>query len=151
MKEWFSISELVALKSVKLPLSHRGILIKAKRESWISRPRKGLGGGKEYKITSFPIEVQRYLKTKVLTEDISLSPVSKHIKLKGNEIIDNNRQIKTIILAILKEIPQIKSIQLYRILCDVFGAKKAPKAEIINIWLENYKLQALRLFLEIAR
>lgn len=62
MKEWFSISELVALRLVKLPTTQPAILSKAKREGWKSQPRNAVGGGLEYHISSFPPETQLALK-----------------------------------------------------------------------------------------
>lgn len=48
MKNYFSASELENLHLATLPSCKRLINIKAKKENWPFRSRKGRGGGKEY-------------------------------------------------------------------------------------------------------
>ncbi|MFV0449660.1 MAG: DNA-binding protein, partial [Vibrio sp.] len=54
--EWFAISELLNLPG--LPNTVQGIAYQAKSKSWKLRSREGKGGGKEYHISSLPIETQ---------------------------------------------------------------------------------------------
>lgn len=58
-KAWFSVGELGGLPG--LPTSERGVSLKAKREKWKSRPRKGRGGGQEYHIGALPDETRAAL------------------------------------------------------------------------------------------
>lgn len=44
-----------------LPTTDRAIRDKAKREQWQSRSREGIGGGREYHISSLPLETQQAL------------------------------------------------------------------------------------------
>lgn len=129
MKEWYSIKELIDLKLSDLPLSHQGILRKAKREGWKSRPRKGLGGGKEYHISSLPYENQKSLKT------------------DNDECIE----FKRIVFEIIRIIPQIEGFQIYQIMCLYFGSHKTPSLKTIEKWINGWKTEAFKLFFKIAR
>ena len=60
MSEWFPASELTRLDS--MPDTVQGVLLRAKKKGWTSRPRKGRGGGKEFHISSLPPETQRALR-----------------------------------------------------------------------------------------
>ena len=53
-REWFSAKEL----ALKLTVTKRSIERRAKDQAWQSRPRTGKGGGKEYHISSLPMETQ---------------------------------------------------------------------------------------------
>ena len=50
--EFFSATELAGLPS--LPTTARRVTDVAKRENWVSRKRKGRGGGREYHVNSLP-------------------------------------------------------------------------------------------------
>ncbi|MGE4406082.1 DNA-binding protein [Pseudomonas sp.] len=52
--EWFTASDLAALKLPGMPGSDRGVQLKAERENWASRPRQGRGGGSEYHLSALP-------------------------------------------------------------------------------------------------
>ena len=56
MNEWFDSAAL--MNKTAMPTTQRGIKKRAEKESWVSRPRKARGGGKEYHIDSLPIETQ---------------------------------------------------------------------------------------------
>lgn len=67
METWFSIQELLGLKS--LPSSDRGIMKKADRENWEKRQRDGIKGRTfEYAFTSLPQETQAEI---LLKQDVS--------------------------------------------------------------------------------
>lgn len=68
MKEWFPVVELLVLAT--MPTSKFGIVKKAKREGWLSRPRQGRGGGLEYHISSLPAETQEALRLKEVNKKI---------------------------------------------------------------------------------
>ena len=61
MKNYFSASELENLHLATLPSCKRLINIKAKKENWPFRSRKGRGGGKEYYIDDLPSNVRAEL------------------------------------------------------------------------------------------
>jgi len=66
MKQWYSATELAALKLNGLPGTDRGIAHKAKREGWGEarqpnrlpawRRRKGRGGGLEFHVCLLPVK-----------------------------------------------------------------------------------------------
>lgn len=60
MREWFSAKDLQGLPGI--PTSDRRIRDNAKRYQWISRQRKGRGGGLEYHYSSLPKETIRAIK-----------------------------------------------------------------------------------------
>lgn len=73
METWFSIQELLGLKS--LPSSDRGIMKKADRENWEKRQRDGIKGRTyEYAFTSLPQETQAEI---LLKQDVSSVVVEK--------------------------------------------------------------------------
>ncbi len=53
-QEWFAAKDVASI----MGLSKRSIELKAKKQSWQSRPRTGRGGGKEYHFSSLPEVVQ---------------------------------------------------------------------------------------------
>lgn len=61
MKEWFSAKELAEFNLPTLPNTERGVQTKAARENWLSRPRCGRGGGKEYNVSSLPAKAKEEL------------------------------------------------------------------------------------------
>ena len=63
MSHWFSAQELAGLHD--LPSSVAGILKRAERDQWESRPRSGRGGGREFLLTSLPAAAQTALKISI--------------------------------------------------------------------------------------
>lgn len=79
MQDWYSISELLALKVPGLPASRRGLLDLAETGRWDAderycRRRDGRGGGNEYHIRLLPIHTQRYLSQQAYVEEVNASP-----------------------------------------------------------------------------
>ena len=58
MKNYFSAQELDDLHLSSLPSCKRLINIRAKKENWPFRARKGKGGGKEYNINDLPLDIK---------------------------------------------------------------------------------------------
>jgi hypothetical protein len=58
-KEWFTAQELAG--AAGLPTTVQAINAKAKRDDWKHQPRKGRGGGREYHLSSLPLETQGWL------------------------------------------------------------------------------------------
>ncbi len=48
MREWYTATDLAGMPG--LPTTRQNVTIKAQRENWPSRPRKGRGGGREYRV-----------------------------------------------------------------------------------------------------
>ncbi|MBS9777162.1 MAG: DDE-type integrase/transposase/recombinase [Gammaproteobacteria bacterium] len=79
MNAYFNANELLDKELSSLPKTVKGILSKAKRENWQSRPRSGKGGGKEYAVDSLPAEVQAEIKLK--SEQSVVASVAKSPQL----------------------------------------------------------------------
>ena len=75
LKSYYSVAELLILKLLSLPKTHKGILDKAKRESWNSRKRDGKGGGVEYAVKSMPEDVQAEIVVKLGKSAVKNLPV----------------------------------------------------------------------------
>ncbi len=61
MKEWYTAQEIADMTLPKLPFTKRNCNKKASRENWNYRERAGNGGGREYHISSLPLESQAAL------------------------------------------------------------------------------------------
>lgn len=61
MKEWYTASEIAALGLAELPATERALQLRAEREQWECRRRKGRGGGREYSIHSLPTAAREQL------------------------------------------------------------------------------------------
>lgn len=83
MQMWFSIQELIGLKS--LPSTDRGITKKSLRENWDKQQRLGVKGVTfEYHINSLPLEVQAELAVKLNREAIERGELPPPIKKELN-------------------------------------------------------------------
>ncbi len=65
---------------------------------------------------------------------------------KGSGIIDCNQQFKTFILAMLKEIPHVKGVQIFHAMMARFDGQEVPSTKTIERWLDNWKKDNLELF-----
>ncbi len=66
MNAYYTAQELADLKVKVLPNTKKGVIARAKKENWQSRPRQGRGGGKEYAFDSLPKDVQDEIKMRTL-------------------------------------------------------------------------------------
>ncbi len=64
--EWYSATDLINVDG--LPNTTQAINSQAKKKGWEHRPRAGKGGGKEYNISSLPIEVRAHLAAKNISQ-----------------------------------------------------------------------------------
>lgn len=55
---WMSAQTIADLRLPGLPSTKVGVIDRAKRESWLSRPRTGRGGGREYPEWILPLEAR---------------------------------------------------------------------------------------------
>lgn len=67
-ERWLTSSDLVALALPELPATKPALLAKAARENWLSRPREGRGGGREYPISALPQAARDALAKKLASE-----------------------------------------------------------------------------------
>ena len=75
LKSHYSVAELLPLKLLTLPKTHKGILGKATRENWNSRKRDAKGGGVEFAVKSMPEEVQAEIVVKLGKSAVKNLPV----------------------------------------------------------------------------
>ena len=75
LKSHYSVTELLPLKLLTLPKTHKGILGKATRENWNSRKRDAKGGGVEFAVESMPEEVQAEIVVKLGKSAVKNLPV----------------------------------------------------------------------------
>ena len=126
IKDAYTTNELIALLQVAVASS---ISRRAERESWLSRPRKGRGGGKEWLVASMPEETR--LAIQVAEERNALAAVSSvpavsHTALSpvaSAAILDDSRRHKALAKADL--------VRQYITWQRKFGATKAQKQEFI--------------------
>lgn len=82
-KEFYTAQELTELQITLLPKTVKGIIARAKKENWLSRPRQGRGGGLEYAFSGLPREVQIEIETQVTKALILAStPTKKAVAIK---------------------------------------------------------------------
>lgn len=72
IKTYYTAAELAGLPGLKI--SERRIRDKAKRDGWNARNRAGVGGGKEYSITSLPQVTRDYLADQTIADPPSNLP-----------------------------------------------------------------------------
>jgi hypothetical protein len=58
VKEWFTAAELAAAQVPQIARTKRGVNKRAVAEGWTFRDRTGRGGGREFHISSLPVETQ---------------------------------------------------------------------------------------------
>lgn len=83
MKNYFSAQELNDLHLSSLPGCKRLINIKAKKENWPFRARKGKGGGKEYNIDDLPSEVKTEILRKQQFKDNTIQQIKQEEALSA--------------------------------------------------------------------
>lgn len=105
MKEWLTAREIAAEKLPMMPDTKRGISMMADRENWndhpYARPRRGRGGGMEYRYLIMPLAAQMaYMqKYKVIGAD---GPSQEELPLTGgSDLTDRARLERDARLAIL--------------------------------------------------
>lgn len=74
-KEWFTAAELAGLPG--LPSTPQNVTLRAKRDSWKSRKRKAVGGGREFHFNSLPVETQAAVLARLRGD---IAEVSKPVK-----------------------------------------------------------------------
>lgn len=83
MKNYFSAQELDNLHLSSLPSCKRLINIKAKKENWPFRVKKGKGGGKEYNIDDLPSEIKAEILKKQQFKDNALYQIKQEESLSA--------------------------------------------------------------------
>ncbi|MGC7559558.1 Mu transposase C-terminal domain-containing protein [Pasteurella sp. PK-2025] len=109
MKLWFSAKELAGIAGLSIHPSNINRL--AKRENWVSQPKKGVkGGGLEYAFSSLPAEVQIELQKQfAVVEKPKLPVVKKQIDLEN--ITTKQREIADARMALVAYVQNLEQVQ----------------------------------------
>ncbi|HDR1365489.1 Mu transposase C-terminal domain-containing protein [Pasteurella multocida] len=109
MKLWFSAKELAGIAGLSIHPSNINRL--AKRENWVSQPKKGVkGGGLEYAFSSLPAEVQIELQKQfAVVEKPKLPVVKKQIDLEN--ITAKQREIADARMALVAYVQNLEQVQ----------------------------------------
>lgn len=80
MSGYLNAAEIAALKVPGLPTAVKNIINIAKKDNWVSRKRKGRGGGVEYELSTLPIAVQTAYQEKQAATLLAKVPVVAEAK-----------------------------------------------------------------------
>ena len=86
MKTYYNALELANMNLATLPNSKKGVISRAKKENWLSRPRTGKGGGLEYAFDGLPKKVQTEIKARQTAE------LMKASKSKAVAVVKRERE-----------------------------------------------------------
>ena len=125
VKEYYSITELLALEIPQLPRHRPWLIAKLKKENWAFRPRTGRGGGLEYAFKTMPERVRQYICSKDAT-NISM-PIIQNQAIKMEELKPYQRAVIDARALVLKEIENLEQI---------YGTNKAIE-KFIEMVLNN--------------
>lgn len=78
----YTAQDLASLQLSSIPQTKAGVIIRAKKENWQSRPRQGKGGGREYAFDSLPAEVQAEIQIKLAREAAEKQLPPTHTQVK---------------------------------------------------------------------
>lgn len=124
MKGWMTASEIAAAGLPGLPATERAIQLRAQRESWPARSRKGRGGGREYDVSRLPREAREAIVAKVAgTAPALVAPVQAPPAKATAGLADWQRRCMDARAAILLEIERLAAI----------GGQAAAIREIIRL------------------
>ncbi|MDD2998347.1 MAG: DNA-binding protein, partial [Candidatus Riflebacteria bacterium] len=135
MQEWLSLSEIKKL--IGSLYSLMGLRKKADREAWQSKPRKAVGGGLEYRLTSLPNEIQHALKIKMSAEKIQAldsEPAGRLGAVEGTKLQIKEKAEKTFAKNL-----RLESMLKANGLENAAKMRMNAKLEIIRLWEEFEK------------
>lgn len=77
MEQWLSAKAIADLGLPELPRSKQGVIDRARSDCWSSRPRKKVGGGIEYHVSSLPAEALEELRRREIATSAPVSIVDR--------------------------------------------------------------------------
>lgn len=115
IKQYYSISELLALEIPNFPKTAYGIQKRAERECWKYQTRNKLGGGREYSFDSLSDDTKNYILSKSIgtQTDVAVSENKALVQnqpIKIDELKVYQREVINARAIILKEIDNLSSI-----------------------------------------
>lgn len=162
MKNYFSAQELEDLHLSSLPNCKRLINIRAKKENWPFRSRKGKGGGKEYNIDDLPSDVKAEILKNQQFKDDTIQQVRQEETLSALVKLNDTQLQKTEIRElIVKEYLSFRNqsglstIQARLSFCEKFNNKEiladnsiraitnAISPRTLFDWEKNYETMGL--------
>lgn len=141
MKLWFSAKELAGIAGLSIHPSNINRL--AKRENWVSQPKKGVkGGGLEYAFSSLPAEVQIELQKQfAVVEKPKLPVVKKQIDLEN--ITTKQREIADARMALVAYVQNLEQVQsrdaAIKFICNSAKSSQLPNEVMALVERANCK------------
>ena len=86
VKQWWVANNIADLCLSAMPQTKSGVIRKARTENWLSRPRSGRGGGREYHISSLPEATQTALIRRHVQEVIKAQPELGELKVYAPKV-----------------------------------------------------------------
>ncbi len=93
IKDAYTAREIAELQLEGWPTTERAYKLMATRESWASRPRAAVGGGKEYLRLKLPLDLQLAILKRWLCSFSSMDTAIRHIRTMQAEQEDRLKQL----------------------------------------------------------
>ncbi|VEJ09720.1 Mu transposase C-terminal domain-containing protein [Actinobacillus delphinicola] len=129
-KLYYTARELLSLNLKDLPITVKGIIQKANRENWVSRPRQARGGGYEYAITSLPKTVQTALRHKLASD---LTEKQPQVPVAFDEQAVRNLNQKQLSISDARNV-----LGQYLLLLE--GGRKCVRNKVVDTFLDKLKV-----------
>ena len=129
-KEYYGIQELIGLNLKNFPTSVQGIINKANRENWVSRPRQARGGGYEYHYSSLPESVQTALRHKLAAE--------LTVKREQVPVVFDEQAVRGLNEKQLSVSDARNALGQYLLLLE--GGRKGVRNKVVDTFLDKLKL-----------
>ena len=101
-REWASAAELAAMKLPGIPTGKKNVLRHADRDGWQSRPRQARGGGREFHVSSLPVEAR----TAFISRQLGIPPKASAKAARSHDVELRRR----LVAAATTELSEIKAL-----------------------------------------
>jgi hypothetical protein len=144
MKEWYSVKELVGLPY--MPTTVQGLIKRSLSENWLSRPREGRGGGREYHISSLPEETRVHLLAPYAAppptaDDLSAWLARRRITISPKQLADPVMQRK---LACVRAVSACPAYQGREKLIEALASQHGVSPITIRRWVDDIETLPVR-------
>ncbi|MGA2525932.1 MAG: DNA-binding protein [Smithellaceae bacterium] len=139
-KSYFTAIEYADMQLPGLPITERGIQLKANKEHWEKRPRQGRGGGWEFAVESLPVKARM-----AFERTLNLSPPKGDKTLLPKDPSQFNirqRKVADKRFAIVTEFNQAKKNVPPKFLTKFtknFSKNKNTTCSTLNRWCKNFQ------------
>ncbi|MAI62441.1 MAG: hypothetical protein CBB87_08195 [Micavibrio sp. TMED27] len=143
IKEWFTARELAEFTLPNMPKTLRAYQLRADRENWTTRIRKGSGGGKEYHSSSLPEEaqialVERLIGTEAINKLSMFSTAIETQKEKQKFTNDDRRNAKIIIVGLFDKFRASSGLKILAAEQPFLKFYKAQAADKNSTFVPNW-------------